>query len=876
MESLTQDQLREQVAELEAKLEKAEKRLKDAKARAQETMREIWQIDVKLEQEEERARAAEARVQELLAAQEDAPENEAAGAEPPENEALQEELETLKAQLAELESQAPDPGLQELLQSQTEEIEKLKEELAAALTEPAPAESGEDLTQELQELRDELDRLREELEQARKGQDDAEVLGEELLKLREELAAAKDRQAELEEQAQELQSLKERAEEGDTASEADQIELHEAQERARIAEEKLESLQTSAGKFEEQLAEIQAKVREAEERAIDWEEKFHRSQEQVKEAESRGDGNGNTGVLEQKIEQLKERLDLAQDRGDLLNQKAQQMEERAVTAENELKDVKNRVTRAEVLAREAEEKLANFRRQSVDANQSASGAEDRAHELEGKLKEAWQKVRDAELKSNQLDVQLSKMSKKLKEYEQRASESNRETQRLAFQDGLTGLPNLNLIRQYLEFTVKQVARYGRASALLVVDLDRFKLINDAMGFKAGDELLLRVSERLQAAIRESDALGRRGEDEFLLLLSELYTGDPNLPAPQKAETIRKNIAIVVDRVKEGLARPFTIQGQKFYIRASIGVSVCPNDAETAQQMLEHADSAMYHAKESGRGTCVFYNADLHRRQERRLAMDSQLRIAMEKNEFEVLYQPIVEVTKGKATMVGVEALLRWNHRVEGTLKPDLFLPAAEESGLIVQLGQWVCQQACWQLSQWIQMGLRIFVSINVSTRQMLQADLSDTILQSVKHFQLPPELLFVELRESGNADQVDLLDRVVNQLGAEGIRIAIDDFGSGYSSLSRFNLKHTKLLKIDQRLVAGVPKDKQPTHICSAAISLAHHLGLRASAEGVENAAQAKFLAKQGCQFMQGYHFQEPCRPDVIALIARERRTWKI
>ncbi|MCA9781928.1 MAG: EAL domain-containing protein, partial [Candidatus Eremiobacteraeota bacterium] len=182
--------------------------------------------------------------------------------------------------------------------------------------------------------------------------------------------------------------------------------------------------------------------------------------------------------------------------------------------------------------------------------------------------------------------------------------------------------------------------------------------------------------------------------------SELYTGEENVSEAKKREIIEQNIAIVVRRVTEGLARPFTIQGQKFYIRASIGVSVCPNDAESAQQMLEHADSAMYHAKENGRGRCVFYNSDLHRLQERRLTLDSQLRVAMEKNEFELHYQPIVEVAKGRAAMVGVEALLRWNHRIEGTLYPEYFLPAAEESGLIVHLGKWVCQQACWQLSKW--------------------------------------------------------------------------------------------------------------------------------------------------------------------------------
>ncbi|MCA9797819.1 MAG: diguanylate cyclase, partial [Candidatus Eremiobacteraeota bacterium] len=184
-------------------------------------------------------------------------------------------------------------------------------------------------------------------------------------------------------------------------------------------------------------------------------------------------------------------------------------------------------------------------------------------------------------------------------------------------------------------------------------------------------------ERLQTAIRESDALGRKGEDEFLILLSELITGDDDTPTEQKTNMIRKNIAIVVNRISECLSRPFNIQGQKFYVRASIGVSICPNDADSAQAMLEHADSAMYHAKETGRGRCVFYNNELHKRQERRLAMDSQLRLAMEKGEFVLQYQPIIEVIKGKGTIVGVEALLRWNHRIDGLLEPAAFLGIAE-------------------------------------------------------------------------------------------------------------------------------------------------------------------------------------------------------
>ena len=457
--------------------------------------------------------------------------------------------------------------------------------------------------------------------------------------------------------------------------------------------------------------------------------------------------------------------------------------------------------------------------------------------MTGKLQEAYKRVREAEMKAGQAELQLQKAIVSLKEYEQRANESDRETQRLAFQDSLTGLPNLNLIRQYLDFTVKQVQRYNRASALLVVDLDRFKLINDSMGMKAGDELLMRVAERLQTAIRESDALGRKGEDEFLILLSELFTGDESATPEQKTHMIRQNIAIVVNRISECLSRPFTIQGQKFYVRASIGVSICPNDADTSQAMLEHADSAMYHAKESGRGRCVFYNSELHKRQERRLSMDSQMRLAMERGEFLLLYQPIIEIVKGKGQMVGVEALLRWNHRMDGMLAPASFLSVAEETGVIVQLGQWVCRQACWQLRQWLSLGANMFVAFNISTRQMLQADLAEVILGSVEEFGLQPGLVFVEISEGSNIEEVDLIERVVSSLGKAGIRIAIDDFGVGYSSISRLDLQNIQFLKIDPSLVVGSQTDKYKANICEAAVRLAQSLEIKPLAEGVETLA---------------------------------------
>lgn len=615
------------------------------------------------------------------------------------------------------------------------------------------------------------------------------------------------------------------------------------------------------------------------------------AQARIQELEEQKPGAGSDP---DELEAMRERLQLAEERAELLRQKADQASDKLSgiqqgmqESEIERQELKNRLARADALLYESEEKLrkaltaqaaAEERAASAPSSGSGgmsislSGGEDT---MTGKLQEAYKKVREAEMKAGQAELQLQKAIVSLKEYEQRANESDRETQRLAFQDSLTGLPNLNLIRQYLDFTVKQVQRYNRASALLVVDLDRFKLINDSMGMKAGDELLMRVAERLQTAIRESDALGRKGEDEFLILLSELFTGDESATPEQKTHMIRQNIAIVVNRISESLSRPFTIQGQKFYVRASIGVSICPNDADTSQAMLEHADSAMYHAKESGRGRCVFYNSELHKRQERRLSMDSQMRLAMERGEFSLLYQPIIEIVKGKGQMVGVEALLRWNHRMDGMLTPSSFLSVAEETGVIVQLGQWVCRQACWQLRQWLSLGANMFVALNISTRQMLQADLAEVILGSVEEFGLQPGLVFVEISEGSNIEEVDLIERVVSSLGKAGIRIAIDDFGVGYSSISRLDLQNIQFLKIDPSLVVGSQVDKYKANICEAAVRLAQSLEIKPLAEGVETLAQAKFLAKIGCNFMQGFHVQEPCSAEEITRILTEKRVWK-
>jgi len=573
-------------------------------------------------------------------------------------------------------------------------------------------------------------------------------------------------------------------------------------------------------------------------------------------------------LLQERLDQLQQRYALSEEKAQLFQQKAHEAESRLAEGQvssgaslNEVQALRDRLERMEARVR--------------DADKVFEAAEQQSREAEQKNQESWQRVRDAEMRANQALVENKKMSDKLNELERRTQESDRETQRLAFQDPLTGLPNLNLIGQYLEFTVKQCVRYRRVAALLEIDIDRFKVFNEAMGQKAGDELLQKVAERLQQAIRDTDSLGRKGEDEFIILLSELNVGDHKTP-DARIRAIHQHEIGRAHRVTQMMATPFTVQGQKFNLDVSIGIAICPDDGDTPQSLLENADTAMYHVKETGRNRHQFYTHDLRRRQEKRLTLDMQLRSALDRGEFEVRYHPVISLGKGKGTLVGVESLLRWNHRIEGTVGPDYFLPAAEESGMIIPIGNWVLHQTCVQMREWLSQGLRIFSSINLSKRQLLQADLAEVLVRELAQNGIPAEALYVEIAEGFNTFNPEMMDQIINRLGATGIRIAIDDFGVGYSNLSRVNLNYTRLLKIDRSIINGCPHDRQSSTVCIAAINLASSLGLLSLAEGVENLNQVKFLTKYGCSLAQGYYFAEPLAPGEITQFHRSKKVWKV
>ncbi|MBI3925121.1 MAG: EAL domain-containing protein [Armatimonadetes bacterium] len=873
------------IEELEARLEElpSKEDLKEARERVRDLEAQLQSAgDAEaLELAEERARRAEEQLEQLR----DRPSTE--------------DLEQARGRIDELEAllqeAAARPANGQALAQAQERIRELEGRLAEA-AQPAAQEveerarRAEERVQELEEAEERARRAEERLRELEEAEERAR-LAEERVRELEEAGPAEDRTRELEEAAERARLAEERVRELEEAGPAEDHtrELEEAEARARQAEERVQELQAQleAGTGDPTdgaaLAETLDRAEKAEARAWLAEEKLR----EFEEAAARPpEADGQLEEARRKVERLEAELDKLKDAGvggdEMLQDRLRQFKEKAAFSQEKLELLEERLEqfkeRAE-RAREFEERLRAAEQRAVKSGEELVTAEEKLRHSELKVMESQERQREAELRCHQHEVALKKVEDKLGDYEKRAQESDRETQRLAFQDSLTGLPNLNLIKQYLDFTVKQVVRYGRPAALLVLDLDRFKVINDAMGFKAGDELLVRVSERLQAAIRESDALGRRGEDEFLVLLSELNLGGEAGGGPashHQVEYVRRNVEMVVSRVVESLSRPFTVQGQKFYIRASIGISLCPGDSETAQQMLEHADSAMYHAKETGRNRYQFYTTDLHQKQERRLTLDVQLRHALEKAEFQLYYQPIVQFQKGnRAKMIGAEALIRWNHRIEGLLEPSYFLPIAEETGLIVPIGQWVVQEACWQLNQWLTEGLSIFVSINLSPRQLLQADLAETIIRTMSDSQIPPEALFVEIQEDVNILNPDLMDNVINELGGAGVRIAIDDFGTGFSSLTRFNLAHTRILKIDPSIIAGCAHHPQSASICSAAVNLGKSLGLLPLAEGVESAAQAKYITKVGCELAQGFLFSPAVPAQQLSALYRENREWR-
>lgn len=411
---------------------------------------------------------------------------------------------------------------------------------------------------------------------------------------------------------------------------------------------------------------------------------------------------------------------------------------------------------------------------------------------------------------------------------------------LAFLDVLTGLPNRLLLEERIRQAITLSSRNNSSFALLFLDLDHFKQINDSLGHPFGDRVLQQVTERLKKCIRQVDTAARLGGDEFVLLLHEANA---------------EGAEICARRVLEELSAPFSLDGMHFTVTASIGIALYPDDGNSMADLIKNADSAMYHVKERGRSDFRFYQRQMNIGLLSRMKLDHAMRQALEHQLFRLHYQPQVELATG--TLLGVEALLRWTDKDLGEVSPVQFIPVAEESGVIVPIGNWVMQTAIRQAAKWNRDGNSLRVAINVSALQFQQANFVDSIAAALHENDLQPHCIELELTESILIKDVEDALKKLESLAALGVKLAIDDFGTGYSSLSYLKRFPIYKLKIDRSFIGDLPGDESDVAIVTAIIHLAHALKLRVIAEGVETERQREFLQQQQCDEMQGYLFSQ-------------------
>jgi diguanylate cyclase (GGDEF)-like protein/PAS domain S-box-containing protein len=426
---------------------------------------------------------------------------------------------------------------------------------------------------------------------------------------------------------------------------------------------------------------------------------------------------------------------------------------------------------------------------------------------------------------------------------------------MAQHDDLTGLPNRSLIRDRLDHAIGHAKRKRRCVAVAFIDLDSFKLVNDGLGHNAGDELLKVVAARMQGCVRRQDTLGRFGGDEFVIILSDL---DDNPLA----------ITPVLEKVRQAVTEPVLLGGQEVQVSCSMGVVMYPRDGEEPNSLMMNADAAMYRAKEMGKNTFQFYTREMNASLEEKLVLLEGLRNALDEQQFSLLYQPKVDLRSG--LILGVEALIRWRHPEHGMVSPQRFIGLAEESGLIVAIGEWVLHSACRQAMAWRADGLApVTISVNVSPRQFEEKRLVERVAQALRDSALPAGDLELEVTEG--LIMRDLAQAVgkMGELKAMGVSLSIDDFGTGYSSLSALKSFPISSLKIDKSFVSELADNPDDQAIALAVISLGHRLNLRVIAEGVETEQQRRFLQENDCDEMQGYLFSRPLPPDEVAALLR-------
>ncbi len=428
---------------------------------------------------------------------------------------------------------------------------------------------------------------------------------------------------------------------------------------------------------------------------------------------------------------------------------------------------------------------------------------------------------------------------------------------LAHFDSLTNLPNRTLLIDRMNQEIARTHWHKRLMAVLFLDLDRFKVINDTLGHTVGDQLLKEVAQRLTDCVREGDTVSRLGGDEFVILLVDL--GDV------------RDVPVVAKKITGVFSRPFLLNNMEYFITVSIGISIYPNDSEDGNSLMKYADIAMYGAKKQGRNRYQLYSPAMNIKASERLTLEAKLHYALEREEFHLCYQPKINLNNGQIT--GSEALLRWENPEIGVISPAEFVPLLEETGLIVPVGEWILRTACLHNKTWQQAGFpHLTVGVNFSSLQFKHHNLCETLVRILKETGLDPHCLEVELTESILMESTEEIVGLLHELNAMGVHISLDDFGTGYSSLSYLRRFPIHSLKIDRSFIRDVTTNPEDTAITQAIIAMAHSLKLRVVAEGVETEEQLALLIENGCDEMQGYYFSKPLPFDAFTSLLKDGR----